>query len=74
MEADPVLETLFPSYLEFRMVDKVLKPSDSQCYTPSSEPLDCNLNEAVFIPFSRTFAYPFVHMNTLHVLSEIKIG
>jgi hypothetical protein len=26
------------SYLEFRTMDKVHKPSDSECYTPSSEP------------------------------------
>jgi hypothetical protein len=29
---------LFSSYLEFRTIGKVQKPSDSECYTPSSEP------------------------------------
>jgi hypothetical protein len=28
---------VFSSYLEFWEMDKVLKPSDSECYTPSSE-------------------------------------
>jgi hypothetical protein len=30
METDPVSETLFSSYLEFRTMDKVLKSSDSE--------------------------------------------
>jgi hypothetical protein len=38
-ETDPVSETLFSSYLEFRTMDKVHKPSGSECYTPSSQPL-----------------------------------
>jgi hypothetical protein len=29
---------LFSSHLEFRMMDKVHKPSCSECFTPSSEP------------------------------------
>jgi hypothetical protein len=29
---------VFPSYLEFRTIDKVQKASDPKCYTPSSEP------------------------------------
>jgi hypothetical protein len=29
---------VFYSYLEFRTMNKVQKPSDSDCYTPSSEP------------------------------------
>jgi hypothetical protein len=33
METDPVSETLFSSYLEFRTMDKVLKPSDPEWYT-----------------------------------------
>jgi hypothetical protein len=37
-EIDPVSETLFASYLEFLTMEKVWKPSDSECYTPSSEP------------------------------------
>jgi hypothetical protein len=49
-------------YLEFRAMDKAQKPSDSECYTPSSEPfryhitrfnehLTCNLkiNPLVFV-------------------------
>jgi hypothetical protein len=28
----------FFNYLEFRTMDKVQKPSDSECYAPSSEP------------------------------------
>jgi hypothetical protein len=36
-ETAPVSETLFSSYLEFRTMDKLLKPSDSESYTPSSE-------------------------------------
>jgi hypothetical protein len=35
-EVDLVSETLFCSYLEFRMMDKVHKLSDSEYYTPSS--------------------------------------
>jgi hypothetical protein len=35
MEIDPVSETLFSSYLESQMMDKVHKPSDSECYSPS---------------------------------------
>jgi hypothetical protein len=38
-ETDPVSETLFSSYLEFRTMDKVQKPTHSECYTPSSEPV-----------------------------------
>jgi hypothetical protein len=30
---------VFSSYLEFWTVDKSHKPSDSECYTPSSEPI-----------------------------------
>jgi hypothetical protein len=30
-ETDPVSETLFSSYLEFRKMDKVQKHSDSEC-------------------------------------------
>jgi hypothetical protein len=30
---------VFSSYLEFRTIDEVQKPSNSECYTPSSEPL-----------------------------------
>jgi hypothetical protein len=37
METEPASETLLPSYLEFRTMDKVQKPSDSECCTPSSE-------------------------------------
>jgi hypothetical protein len=29
---------MFTTYLEYRMMDKVHKLSDSECYTPSSEP------------------------------------
>jgi hypothetical protein len=29
---------MFYSYLEFGTMDKVHKPSDSECYTPLSEP------------------------------------
>jgi hypothetical protein len=29
---------MFSNYLEFLTMDKVQKPSDSECYTPSSEP------------------------------------
>jgi hypothetical protein len=35
-ETDPVSETLF--YLERRTMDKVQKPNNPECYTPSSEP------------------------------------
>jgi hypothetical protein len=31
---DPVLETVF-KILEYMMMDKVLKPNDSECYSPS---------------------------------------
>jgi hypothetical protein len=38
-ETDPVSETLcFLSYLEVQTMDAVHKPSDAECYTPSSEP------------------------------------
>jgi hypothetical protein len=39
METGPVSKT-FSSYLEFQMMDEVLKPSDFQCYTPLPEPFD----------------------------------
>jgi hypothetical protein len=29
-----ITEFLFSSYFKFRVVDKVQKPSDSECYTP----------------------------------------
>jgi hypothetical protein len=35
METDPVSETLFSSYLEFRTMDKVQEPSDSDVYSSS---------------------------------------
>jgi hypothetical protein len=39
IETDPVSETLFfSSYVEFRTLDEVHKPSDSECYTPPSGP------------------------------------
>jgi hypothetical protein len=34
-----ITEFLFSSYLEFRVVDKVWKPSDSECYTPLLGPI-----------------------------------
>jgi hypothetical protein len=37
-ETDPVSETLCFPVIEFRMMDKVQKPSINECYTPSSEP------------------------------------
>jgi hypothetical protein len=36
---------VFFSSLQFRMVGKVLKPSDFECYTPSSEPYTFYLND-----------------------------
>jgi hypothetical protein len=36
-EADPVSETLFSSYLEFRTTDEVQEPINYECYTPSSQ-------------------------------------
>jgi hypothetical protein len=36
-ETNPVSETLFSIYLEFRTMANVQKPSNSQCYTPSVE-------------------------------------
>jgi hypothetical protein len=36
-ETDPVSKTLFSSYLECWTMDKAQKPSNSECYTPSSE-------------------------------------
>jgi hypothetical protein len=33
-----VSETLFFWFLEYRMRDRVQKPSNSECYTPPSEP------------------------------------
>jgi hypothetical protein len=33
----------FPSYLEFQTMNKDQKPSDSECYTPSSEPFILSL-------------------------------
>jgi hypothetical protein len=38
-ETDPVSETLFSNFLEYWMMDKAQKPSNSKCYTPSSEPI-----------------------------------
>jgi hypothetical protein len=39
LETVPASETfVFYSYLEYLTVDKVQKPSDSEWYTPSSEP------------------------------------
>jgi hypothetical protein len=31
--------TIFSRYLEFKTIDRVQKPSDSECYTPTSEHL-----------------------------------
>jgi hypothetical protein len=36
-------------YLEFRMMDKTLRPSNSQRYTPSSEPFKFYLNCFEFV-------------------------
>jgi hypothetical protein len=36
-ETDPVSETLYFSYLEFRTMDRVYKPHYSECYTSLSE-------------------------------------
>jgi hypothetical protein len=36
-ETDPDSETLFPFSLNLHTIDKVLKPGDSECYTPVSE-------------------------------------
>jgi hypothetical protein len=33
-----VCNLMFSNYLDFRTMDKVQKPSDSECYIPSSEP------------------------------------
>jgi hypothetical protein len=38
METDPVSETLFFSNLQFWTMEKVHKPSNPECYAPSSEP------------------------------------
>jgi hypothetical protein len=48
------LERVNPSYgsLKFRTMDKVLKPSDSGCYTPSSEPLRFEVHSCVSLPSS----------------------
>jgi hypothetical protein len=37
-ETDSDSETMFSSYLEFGTMDKIHKPSDSDCCTPPSEP------------------------------------
>jgi hypothetical protein len=39
METDIVFEMLFSTSLELPKMDKVLNPIDSECYTPSSEPV-----------------------------------
>jgi hypothetical protein len=36
-ETDPVSEKLFSSFLEFRMIDKVQKPTDSEHYVDHPE-------------------------------------
>jgi hypothetical protein len=38
-ETDQVSETLWFLVIEFQTKDEVHRPSDSECYTPSSEPL-----------------------------------
>jgi hypothetical protein len=42
-ERDPVFETLFSNYLGFRTVKGVYKASDSERFTPSSEPFRFDL-------------------------------
>jgi hypothetical protein len=41
-ETDPVSETLLPNFLEQWTMDKVQKLNNSECYTPSSEPIRNN--------------------------------
>jgi hypothetical protein len=41
-------KALLYSYLEVRMIDKVHKPIDSECYKPSSEPFRIYLLHCVF--------------------------
>jgi hypothetical protein len=45
-EKDPFAEKMCSS--EYRTVDKVQKPSNSECYTPSSEPSRIDLNFNIF--------------------------
>jgi hypothetical protein len=38
---------MFPTYLEIRTMDKVHKPSDSECYMPSSEAFGFYRHESI---------------------------
>jgi hypothetical protein len=45
---------MFSSYLKFRTMDKVHKPSDSECYTPSAEPFRTYINKTANTAFDQS--------------------
>jgi hypothetical protein len=69
METGPVSKMSCFYSLEYRMMEKVQEPSNSECYTPSSEPFRIyyfenlsapeNAAKKVFVSFSASRIYEY---------------
>jgi hypothetical protein len=65
---------VFPSYLKFRTVDTVHKPSDSEFYTPSSDPFRPQFVGPYQLPFHFTSLRIYVKLPEMYERRGSTVG